>query len=198
MEKKNMKENILPSFEVNGVTYEIRQSRYLLAEHNEIGRESSLNEEEKVASVEIQSLLQDVRKYGEKLKELEEKYFETFEEADERRYFKMKEIYDEASKKLAIAEIKSPTFDKLQRESINALEKLAIKGLAEQYFDMNMAKATELWKSFVEDKGKGYVTEWLLSMSDCLFNDEEERESDPFLSKVRAKSNNKKFVKTNR
>ncbi len=190
--------NILPSLEVNGVTYEIRQSRYLLAEYNQMGENTSLTEEDKVASVEIQSLMKDVKKYGEKLKELEEKYFETFDEEDERKYFKVKELYDNASKKLSIAEISNNSFEKLQRESINYLEKLAIKGIAEQHFDMDMAKATELWQSFVDDKGKGYVTEWLLSMSDCLFNDEEKRENDPFLSKVRAKSNNQKFLKANR
>lgn len=187
---------ILPTLEVNDVTYEIFKSRYVLAEYNKMSEESDLTEEDKIATVEIQSMIQDVKKYGEKLKELEEKYFDTFDEEDERRYFKMKEIFDEASKKLSIAEVSSNAFDRLQRKSINNLEKLAIKAIAEQHFDMDMAKATELWKAFVDYKGKGYVTEWLLSMSDCLFNDEEERESDPFLSKVRAKNNNKKFIKT--
>jgi hypothetical protein len=194
MEKKNMKD-ILPSLEVNGVTYEIDKTRYILAEYNKMGEEADLTEEDKVATVEFQSLIKDVKKYGEKLKELEAKYFETFDEEDERKYFKMKELYDRASKAVAMLQVSSDAFDRLQRKSIDNLERIAIKAIAEQHFNMDIAKATELWTSFVDYKGKGYVTEWLLSMSDCLFNDEEERESDPFLSKVRAKSNNKKFVK---
>jgi hypothetical protein len=189
---------IIPTLEVNGVTYELKRTAYLLAEYDRISEESTLSNEDKTASADIQLLLNDTRKYGKKMEELEAVYFETFDEEDERKYLKVKALYDEATKKLMRAEVESGGFAKLQREGIDALEKIAIKALAEQYFDMQPEPATKVWCSFVENKGHEHIVEWLYAMADCLFNDEEERTNDPFLAKVRAKSNNKKFVRTNR
>lgn len=188
--------NILPILQVNGVNYELKKTRYLVAEYKRIGEGKEFSKEEQLATVDAQALFEDVKKYAKKLKTLEEKYFETFEEEDERKYFKMKEIYEEARKRYAEAEIESGGVSrKLEREAIDALEQIAIKAIAEQYFNMDIERATSIWTTFVEDKGDSYIIEWLLSMADCFFNEEEAKENDPFLSKVRAKNNNKKFLK---
>lgn len=187
---------ILPILQVNGVNYELKKTRYLVAEYKRIGEGKEYTEEEQLATVDTQALLGDVKKYAKKLNELEEKFFKTFDPEDKRKYLDMKDLYEEARKRYAEAEIRSGGASrKLEKDAIDTLEQIAIKAISEQHCNMDIERATKIWTTFVEDKGNSYIIEWLLAMADCFFNEEEAKENDPFLSKVRAKNNNKKFLK---
>lgn len=176
---------IVPFFELNGNRYEIKKTRYLLAEYDKISEENHISDEDKANAVKLQNIIEDVKKYAEKVKELEDKYFETFDDEDERKYLKAKTLYDGKLNELTDLEIKSGSTARLQKESVDILEKIAIKGLAEQYFNMDMQAAEKLWCEYVDTmQNHNTVVEWLSAMAECLFMDEEEEEN-PFLSKMR-------------
>lgn len=180
---------LVPFFELNEQRYEIKTTRYLLAEYDKLGEESDLSNEDKANAIKAQSLIGDIQKYAEKVKELEEKYFETFDDEDERKYLKVKALYEKTLKELTTFEIETGSTTKLQKAGIDLLEKIAIKGLSEQYFNFDEAKAKEVWEQYATKIGNNATVEWLSAMSDCLFKNEDEVvEENSFLSQMRKKA----------
>lgn len=182
-------EKIIPFFELNGVRYEIRRTRYLLAEYDELSKSADLSNDDKTNAIKAQSLLSDVQKYALKVQELEEKFFETFDDEDERRYLKAKELYAKAYDNFTKLEVENGSISKLNKQGIDTLEKIAIIGIAEQY-KMDYEQAKKTWESYVDTVGKETASQWLLGMAECLFVKEEEPK-DPFLSQMAKLRENK-------
>ena len=182
---------ITPFFELNGIRYEIKRTRYLLAEYDKLADESTLSNQDKENAVKAQSLMADIQRYSLKTQELEEKYFETFDDEDERKYLKAKALRDNAIQELARFEAETGSTNRLQKAGVDLLEKIAIKGLAEQYFDGDEAKAQNLWEEYVDSVGNNNeIVEWLSAMSECLFSDDEVEENS-FLSQMRKRAEEK-------
>ena len=179
---------IIPFFELNGQKYEIKPTRWLIAEYDKLGEESQLSNEDKANAIKAQTLIGDIQRYAEKVKELEERYFETYEDEDERKYLKIKALYESKLDELTKLEVESGSTTKLQKAGIDLLEKIAIKGLAEQYFNFDESKAEKIWGDYVDTIGNNATIEWLTGMSECLFRDEEELEENSFLSQMRKKA----------
>ena len=180
---------IIPFFELNGQRYEIKPTRWLIAEYDKLGEESQLSNEDKANAIKAQTLIGDIQRYAEKVKELEEKYFETFDNEDERKYLKIKALYESKLDELTKLEVESGSTTKLQKAGIDLLEKIAIKGLAEQYFNFDEVKAQKVWENYVDTMpNHEVVIEWLSYMSECLFRNEEELEENSFLSQMRKKA----------
>lgn len=188
---------ITPFFELNGQKYEIKRTRYLLAEYDKLGEQSQLSNEDKANAIKAQSLIGDLQRYAEKLKELEEKYFETFDDEDERKYLKCKALYEVKLEELTTLEVESGSTTKLQKTGIDLLEKIAIKGLAEQYFNFDESKAQTIWEQYAEKIGNNATIEWLTGMSECLFREDEEVEENSFLSQMRAKAEQRAINRKN-
>lgn len=183
-----MKNRINPYFEVNGQRYELKATRYLIAEYQRIGKEVEISNEDKQNAVKAQNFIADIKKYLLKTKELEDKYFETFDDEDERRYLKAKALYENKLNELAKFETETGSTARLQEQGVMVLEKTAIIGLAEQYFNFNQNQAKIVWDEFVETIDKETKEEWLSYMSDCLFKtNEEEVQENSFLSQMREK-----------
>lgn len=190
---------IIPFFEINGKRYEINRTRYLIAEYDKIGEQANISKEDKLNAIKIQNLITDIQKFGNIMQTLEDKYFETFDEEDERKYLRAKALYDNACNEYARLEVENQSTSKLQKISIDLLEKIAIKGLAEQYFKMNEDEGKKLWEAFVDKIGQKSAVEWLMAMSEYLFQEEDEVEDNSFLSQVRImkqeRANNRKNIK---
>lgn len=178
---------INPFFELNGQRFEIKRTRFLIAEYDNMSRNSKLSDQDKITSLKVQSLSAEVQNYLTKLKELEEIYFNTFSDEDEKKYLKIKEMYNNSLMQLAELEVKTGATIRLQKESIDILEKIAILGLAEQYFDMDKEKAKEVWCQYADSLGNDETIEWLNFMAEALFGEDEEKEND-FLSQMRKKA----------
>ena len=188
---------IIPFFELNGQRYEIKRTRYLLAEYDKLGEESQLSNEDKANAIKAQSLIGDIQRYAEKVKELEERYFETFDDEDERKYLKIKALYEVKLEELTALEVESGSTAKLQKAGIDLLERIAIKGLAEQYFNFDESKAEKIWGDYVDTIGNNATIEWLTGMSECLFREDEEVEENSFLSQMRAKAEQRAINRKN-
>lgn len=181
--------NIIPFFELNGQRYEIKRTHYLIAEYEKLTKESELSNEDKQNAVKLQSLIGDVKKYAEMVKELEEKFFDTFDSEDERRYLKAKELYEKSLNELAKLEIETGSGARLQKISVDILEKVAIKALAEQYFNFDEVKAKAIWEQYAENLGNNATVDWLNAMGECLFEEKEDKEKDnSFLSQMRKRA----------
>lgn len=188
---------IIPFFELNGQRYEINRTRYLLAEYDKLGEQSQLSNKDKANAIKAQSLIGDIQKYADKAKELEAIYFETFDNEDERKYLKVKALCDAKLEELTQLELETGSTTKLQKTGIDLLEKIAIKGLAEQYFNFDENKAQAIWEQYADKIGNNATIEWLTGMSECLFAQNEEVEENSFLSQMRKKAEQKAINRKN-
>lgn len=180
-------DKIIPFFEVNGQRYEIKRTRYLLAEYDKISEQSQLSDEDKANAVTVQNLINDIRKYAAREQELWDKFCETADDEDERKYLKFKELREKATREYA--EYNTST-QKLQKAGLDILEKIVIKGIAEQY-NMSEEQANEIWCSYVDEVGKNRAAEWLGYMSENLFGNNDEEEDNSFLSQMRKRAEQK-------
>lgn len=180
-------DKIIPYFEVNGQRYEIKRTRYLLAEYDKLGEQTDLSNEDKVNAVKTQNIIADIRKYAEREQELWEKFCETADDEDERKYLKFKELREKATREYADF---NDSATKLQKAGLDILENIVIKGIAEQYH-MDEASAEKIWCAYVDKVGKNKAAEWLGYMSEALFNNDEEEEDNSFLSQMRKRAEQK-------
>lgn len=180
-------DKIIPYFELKDRTYEIKLTRYLLAEYEKEIAKNQLPKEDQAKATKSVTMTKRVTKFAEKLKELEDRYFETFDEEDKRKYLSMQKLYDEAYDALVEEEAENSMLQSTRKTMINILEQIAIKGLAEQYFNGDYEKGKDLWEKYVEVIGESEAVEWLFAMKECLFVKDEKENKNSFLARMRAK-----------
>lgn len=177
---------IIPFFELNGTRYEIKKTRWLVAELSKLSEASSLSDEDRLNTVKASNLIADAKKFTDKAKELWDKLCEEPTEENRATYFMFKKMSDDAVSEYNNFILTHDSIQNASKTNIDILEKIAIKGLAEQHFGMNMEEATKTWEAFVDSQeSQNDVVEWLSAMSQCLFVEEEERDGNDFLSQMR-------------
>lgn len=188
---------ITPYFELNENRYEFKRTHWLIAEYKRLNEESPLSDEDRANAITASNLVADVKKFAEKEKEWWDTFCENPTPETKSTYFMFKEMSDEAIAKYNAFVSTNNTLQTATKHSIDILEKVAIKALAEQYFGMNEALAKQTWEQFVDtmdDHNK--VGEWLIAFGDCLFADDDNEEDTGFLAQKRKmdeeKANNRK------
>lgn len=178
---------INPYFEIEKKRYEIKRTRYLMVQYENISESNNLSDEDKVSAVKLQNMATQVRELAEKLTEFKEKYYaDMTDKVAKAQYKACKEEYDEAFEELARFEVASGGSAKLQKATIDTLERIAILGLAEQHFDNDFEKAEETWCAWVDVVGNDTASEWLVAMAESLFGADDE-DDNSFLAQMRAK-----------
>ncbi len=179
----DIKEKIVPFFVVDGKTYEIKRTRYLLAEYQKLQEKVNISKDDKENAVLAQNIVSDMQRYAQMADKCWETFCQTADDEDERKYLKFKGLYDEAFAKLAKLEVETGSTNKVQKASIDLLERIVILGIAEQYH-YTQEQAQDIWCSYVDSIGKDKAVEWLTAMAECLFVAEEDEDGD-FLSQMR-------------
>lgn len=178
--------NITPFFEVSGNRYEIKKTRYLVAEYDKLRKEAPASAEDKENLSIAGNLVSDVRKFAEKEQEWWDIFCETPNEENKSTYLMFKELSDNAIKRYNEFVAQNNTLEDSYQRTVNILEKLAIKALAEQYFGFNEVAAKQTWEQFVDQaESHDYVANWLNAMAECLFAEDEEEEDNGFLAQKR-------------
>ncbi len=188
---------INPYFELNGNRYEFKRTRWLIAEYRRLNEENPLSEEDRANAIKASNLMADVKKFAEKDNECWEKLCEEPTEENQRIYLMFKAMSDKAIADYNAFVSTNNTLQTATKHSIDILEMVAIKALAEQHFSNNMSLAKETWEMFVDsvdDHDK--VVQWLNAMAECLFGDDDNEEDTGFLAQKRKadeeKANNRK------
>lgn len=177
---------ITPYFELNENRYEFKRTRWLIAEYKRLNEESPLSDEDRANAITASNLVADVKKFAEKEKECWDKLCDDPTEENQRIYLMFKGMSDKAIAEYNAFVSTNNTLQTATKHSIDILEKVAIKALAEQYFGFNEAAAKHTWEQFVEsmdDHDK--VAEWLNAMAECLFAEDESEEDTGFLAQKR-------------
>ena len=180
---------ITPYFEIDGIRYEIKKTRWLVAEHNRLNETTPLSDEDKANTIKASNLVADVKKYAEKERECWENLCENPTEDNQRIYFMFKSMSDKAIADYNEFVSKNDSINTAAKHTMDILERVVIKALAEQYFNMDESRATLTWEAFantLEDHNK--IAEWLNAMAECLFIEEDEEEDNGFLSQIKKRN----------
>ena len=177
---------LTPYFELDGNRYEFKRTRWLIAEYKRLNEENPLTEEDRNNTIKASNLVADVKKFAEKAEECWDKLCTEPTEENQRVYLMFKNMSDKAIADYNAFVASNNTLATATKHSINILEKVAIKALAEQYFNMNEMLAKQTWEMFVEsNETHDDVAEWLQAMAECLFGDDEKEENNSFLAQKR-------------
>lgn len=177
---------ITPYFELNGNRYEFKRTRWLIAEHQKLGKEMALSPEEKENLIKTNNLAEEARDMSNKAKEWWDILCEKPTPENRATFTMFKEMRDEAIDKYNKFISANDTINVSYKNSVDILEKVAIKALAEQYFGMNEALAKQTWEMFVEETDDHNKTaEWLMAMAECLFGEDDNEEDTGFLAQKR-------------
>ena len=189
MSKKN-----IPSFEVNGKTYEIKRTRYLQAEFDEMKGDLEMTDEEQVAYAKEQEFDSRLEKLRERKDELYAKYLETFDEADEEMYRKacvaFDRLIDEAGRMESVS-------GKQRKKMLDLGEALIIKALQidkEGKEIRTYEEAKAIWESFVEENGQVVAIQFVVYFTNYLTGGDEDIEN-PFIAQAKAKAEQKANMK---
>ena len=168
---------INPYFELNGNRFEIKRTRWIIAENRRLNEENPLSDTDKANAIKASNLVADVKKFAEKEKECWDKLCENPTEDNQRIYFMFKGMSDKAIVDYNEFVSTNNTLQTATEHSISILKMIVIKALAEQYFGMNEALAKQTWEAYVEIIDETKEAEWLNAMAECLFADEEEEDT---------------------
>jgi hypothetical protein len=177
---------ITPYFELDGNRYEFKRTRWLIAEHRRLNEESPVSDEDRANAVTASNLVADAQRYADKTKEMWDKLCDDPTEENQRIYLMFKGMSDKAIADYNAFVSTNNTLQTATKHSIDILERVAIKALAEQYFGMNENLATQIWEQFVDSmESHDKVGEWLNAMAECLFVEDDNEEDKGFLSDKR-------------
>jgi hypothetical protein len=188
---------ITPYFELDGNRYEFRRTRWLIAEYKRLNEENPLADEDKANAIKASNLVADVKKFAEKEKESWDALCADPTDENQRRYYLFKGMSDKAIADYNEFVSTNNTLNTATQHSVNILEMVAIKALAEQYFGMNEAVAKQTWEKFVDSNDShDNVAEWLMAMAECLFGEDEDEEDTGFLAQKRKMDEEKAKAKS--
>lgn len=182
-----MEKKIIPFFEVDGKRYEIRRTRYVLAEFEKRKEELSLSADEEKEYVKEQDKNKQLEKLSQRKEELYEKYLDTFNEEDEEKYKRASVAYDTLLNEISAMKNIMGAYHK---KIIDLGEQLIIASL--QWDDngktiRTLDEANQIWNSYVDEVGKNSATEFVAYTTQYLVGGDED-EQNPFVAQAKARA----------
>lgn len=193
-----MKNQNIPFFELDGKKYEIKRNRYLQAEYDRIVSESSgLTEEEEKSFALLQDKYAGLERLAKRTKELEDKYYQTFEEKDGELYNRAKAEYDKVLKSVIEFEaMQKGIAQKVQNVGLSNAEMVLIRALQIDTSGQEIrseVEANNIWCSYVDQVGKQTASNWLLYFISYITGKDED--DDPFVAQAKAKAEQRANMK---
>ena len=179
---------LTPYFDVDGTRYEIKKTRWLIAEYDRLNKENPATDEDKANALTAGNLISDVRRYAEQEKVRWGIFCKEPTEENEKAYLRFKALSDKAVADYNAFSLSNDVVEKAYNRNVDILERIAIKAIAEQYYDFNESIAKKTWDAFASKmNNNSELVEWLKAMAECLFEEDEEENND-FLSQMRRKN----------
>ncbi len=177
----------IPYFEVNGKRYEIKRTRYLMAELDALRGEIEFTEEEEVRYTKEQQMSETLAKLAERKEELYEKFLETFDEKDEEMYNRARSAYDRMLDEFGSM---GNVSGEKNKKMLDMAEKLIIRSLQlnEKGEEIRSAEeANDIWCSYVDEVGKVSAIQFVAYTSNYIVGNDEGDEN-PFVTQAKAKA----------
>ena len=186
-------------FEVNGKEYIIKRNRYLKAKFEDmVENNSAMSNEEQKSYALLEEKYARLEKLALRVKELEDAYYENFDDEAGALYEKAKLQYEKLLKETVDFELEQNGIaGKIKKATIDNSEKLLICAL--QINDKgeeirSKEEAQEIWCDYVDEVGQNSAVEWLLCFVNYITGNDKV-EDDPFVSQAKAKAEQKANMK---
>jgi len=184
-----MANDLIPKFEVNGATIELKCTRALLVEYNHLVDNSPLSNEDdgefKKLAVDVLKIEDSVNALADRLSEARDSFYDDpTDETKEAKFRKLEVLVDEQNSRLDGIMKDKDAIEKRSKIIIDIYEKAIIYALSEQGYAKSQHEAETLWANFVDEVGKKSAAEWTMAIGDTLFNKGDENS---FLAQKRAK-----------
>ena len=189
-----MRTNNTPFFEVNGERYEIKRTRYLQAEFDNMKSDMAMSDDEQIAYAKEKEFEERLEKLRDRKTALYEKYLETFDDADEAIYKRACAAYNALIDEFGALESVSA---KQRKRMMNMGEKLIIKSLQIDNKGQTIRtkdEAVEIWETFVEDVGQTTAIQFVLLTVNYIIGGDEDVEN-PFVAQAQAKAEQRANMK---
>ena len=193
-----MKNQNIPFFELDGKRYEIKRNRYLQAEFDKItNQNSSLTEEEEKSFVLLQDKYANLERIAKRAKELEDKYYETFDEEAGKLYERAKAEYNKTLNSVVEFEtMQKGIAQKVQNVGLSNAEQIVIRALqidTDGKEIRTVKEANDIWCDYVDQVGKQTASNWLLYFVSYITGKDED--DDPFVAQAKAKAEQRANMK---
>ena len=180
-----MSNKLLPYFSVDGKKYEIKATRYLLAEFDKLSKSTITDDETKVGLLKGQRVVEKLQEMAKKLRDARAEFEADVLNKELRDKYKIyDEMYDEAYNEFVLFEVKNNSITNGTKIVTDRVEAVLILALVEQH-GLTEEEAKKLWGDYSRSIGETQTAEWLMFMHNELFTTEETE--DPFLKQARAK-----------
>ena len=177
----------IPYFEANGKRYEIKRTRYLMAELDKAKRDIELTADEEVQFAKEQEKREALERLSDRKTELYEKYLETFDEKDEEMYNRACAAYDRLIDE--IGNMGNVT-GKQNQKTIDMAEKVVIRSLQldENGNEIRSAEeANDIWCAYVDECGKVAAIQFVVLAANYIIGNDDEEEN-PFVAQAKARA----------
>ena len=177
----------IPYFEVNGKRYEIKRTRYLMAEFDKQKSEIELTADEEVQIAKEEEKSNALEKLSKRKEELYDKYLETFDEGDYEVYNRACSAYDRLLDEIGKLENVSA---KHRQKTIDVAERIIIRSLQlnEDGEEIRTAdEANDIWCAYVDEFGKIAAMQFVVFAANYIVGNDEENEN-PFVAQAKAKA----------
>ena len=186
-------------FTLNGTTYEIKRTNYIVKEFEKIKSENHrMSTEDEQGLAILQDKYSRIGRLAERVLELEKKFFETFAKEDEEIYEKAKAHYEKEYADVVKFEAEQNGIAiKAHEQSLDNAKKLVIKALQVDNKGHNirtLKEATEIWESYEEEVGLESSNEWLTWFINFI-SGRDNVEENPFVAQAKAKAEQKANMK---
>lgn len=180
-----MSNKLLPYFSVDGKKYEIKATRYLLAEFDKLSKSTITDDDTKVGLLKGQRVVEKLQEMAKKLRDARAEFEADVLNKELRDKYKIyDEMYDEAYNEFVLFEVKNNSITNGTKIVTDRVETVLILALVEQH-GLAEEEAKKLWGDYSQSIGETQTAEWLMFMHNELFTTEETE--DPFLKQARAK-----------
>lgn len=183
------------TFTSNGNTYEIKRTNYLIREFDRIKHENhKLTTEDEQALALIQDKYARIGRLGERVSELEKKFYETFSKEDEEIYERAKTHYEKEYADVVKFEAEQNGVTiKANNQSLDNAKILVILALQVDNKGKNIRtekEAVEIWETYEEEVGLENSNEWLTWFINFISGGDNIEEN-PFVTQAKAKAEQK-------
>lgn len=182
---------IYPYFEVDGTKYEFKRNRALMLALEEIRESNEATDEQQRQYARLLELNNKVVKLSARKAELEEEYYENFDDAVGELLAKCETAYKKAADEYIEYEIETKITATMEKATLDSAERFVIHALqygAKGDTIRTKNEAEAIWCSYVDEVGEQVASQFLVLLVNHISGADEDTDDNDFFTQAKAKA----------
>ena len=182
---------IYPYFELDGTKYEFKRNRALMLILDEIRESNTATDEQQRQYARLLELKDKVEKLSARKAELEEEYYECFDDEVGALLEKCETAYKKAAHEYIDYELETKITATIEKTTLDSAEKFAVCALqynAKGEVIREEKEAEQIWCAYVDEVGSQVASQFLVLLVNYISGADEEAENNDFFTQARARA----------